>query len=132
VHALAALDGELAGIGPGQALFEEASRLRAKWRLGRGDAAAATEARAIVETLLMRRPNPANELLRARVALAAGDDLAASGRLSRIAELPRATARAQALRESALGLATQLPEKLAADLRARLAPPAPRGLQPCG
>ena len=54
-----------------QALFEEASRLRARWRLATQDPGAGAEAQALLETLLVRRWSAWDALLHARAAIAA-------------------------------------------------------------
>jgi tetratricopeptide (TPR) repeat protein len=118
--ALAALDAELGRIEPGEALFEQASRLRIHWRLAVGDPAAAAEAQAIAETLLSRNWQPQDALLRARAAIAADRPAAAWGALSRIAETLPKHQRAGALVEAALEIVEALPEEAARDLRARL------------
>ena len=118
--AVAALDAELGRIGPGEVLFEEASRLRARWRLATEDPEACAEAQAILEMLLSRSWNAVDALLRARAAIAADRPVAAWGSLSRIAELPRASDQAEVLIERALEIAEALPEEMARDLRIRL------------
>jgi len=118
--AVAALDVGLGRIGPGEALFEQASRLRIHWRLAAQDPAAAAEAQAIAETLLSRSWQPQDALLRARAAIAADRPAAAWGALSRIAETLPKNQRAGALVEAALEIAEALPEETARDLRARL------------
>jgi hypothetical protein len=127
-HALAALDAQLAGSAPGESLFEESSLLRIEWRLEAGDPAAGAEALALAETLLLRRPHPETELLRASAALAAQEPLAARASLERIARLPAPQARAYAAR--ALEIAERLPDEVAGDLRSRLAARAGRAQEP--
>ena len=118
--AVAALDAELGRIEPGEALFEQASRLRVHWRLATEDPEAAAEAQAIAETLLSREWKPQDALLRARAAAAADRPAAAWGALSRIAEALPKQPRAGALVEAALEIAEALPEEAARDLRIRL------------
>ena len=118
--AVATLDPELGRITPGEALFEEASRLRAQWRLAANDPAAAAEAQAIAETLLARNWSPPDALLRARAAVAADRPAAAWGALSRIAEVLPKHKRPEALVEAALEIAETLPDEFARDLRVRL------------
>ncbi|MBW2287404.1 MAG: fused MFS/spermidine synthase, partial [Deltaproteobacteria bacterium] len=118
--AVAALDTELGRFGPGEALFEEASRLRVGWRLAIGDSVAAAQAQSIAETLLVRRWDPQDSLLRVRAAIAAGDPDAAWGSLSQIAKLPRESQQAQALIATALALVDSLPDEAAQDVRDRL------------
>ena len=128
--AVAALDPELGRIEPGEALFEVASRLRVGWRLARKDPAAGAEALAIVETLLAREWSAADELLRARAAIAAGRPEAAWGSLSRIARVLPKNPRAEKLVEAALEIAEAFPEEIARDLRARLRAGRPRPAGP--
>jgi tetratricopeptide (TPR) repeat protein len=120
--AVAALDAELGGIRPGEALFEEASRLRIHWRLATEDAEAAAEAQAIAETLLSRNWGPQDALLRARAAVAADRPAAAWGALSRIAKSLPKRQRSGPLVEAALEIAEALPEEIARDLRSQLQP----------
>jgi predicted membrane-bound spermidine synthase len=124
--AVARLDAELARFEPGDALFEEASRLRANWRLAGQDRAAAAEAQAIVETLISRNWNGTDALLYARAAIAADRPVAAWGSLSQIARALSRQPRAAALAAAALELAEALPEDLARDLRTRLRSGVPR------
>lgn len=124
--ALAALDAELARIGPGEALFEAASRLRVRWRLAKQDPEAGAEAQALMETLLSRSWNPQDALLRARAAIAADRPAAAWGSLGRIATFVQKHPEQEALAESAREVADQLPEELAQDLRRQLRPGRPR------
>jgi tetratricopeptide (TPR) repeat protein len=119
-EAVAALDAELGRIGPGEALFEPASRLRVRSRLAAQDPVAAAEAQAIAETLLSREWQPQDALLRARAAIAAGRPAAAWGALNRIADVLPRYQRAGALVAAALEIAEALPEETARDLRARL------------
>jgi hypothetical protein len=116
----AALDVELGRIGPGEAIFEQASRLRIYWRLATQDPAAAAEAQAIAETLLSRGWLAHDALLRARAAIAAGRPVAAWGALNRIADALPKHPRPKAIAEAALEIAEKLPEELARDLRVRL------------
>ena len=123
----AALDAELGRIEPGEALFDQVSRLRIRWRLAAQNPAAAAEAQAIAETLLSRKWQPRDALLRARAAIAADRPVAAWGALSRIAEAlskrQRPGALAAAMRkiaDAALEIAESLPEEVARELRVRL------------
>jgi spermidine synthase len=116
----AALDAELGRIEPGEALFEQASRLRIEWRLAAQDPEAAAEAQAIAETLISRNWLPWDALLRARAAIAADRPVAAWGALSQLAESLRRQPRAGALVEAALEIAEALPEEAASDVRAQL------------
>jgi len=119
-EALAGLDAELARILPGDALFEEASRLRIGWRLAARDPEAAREALAVAETLLSRSWDAEDALLRARSALAANRPLAAWGSLARIAERLPQRRWARAIAREALAVAESLPDERAEELRARL------------
>jgi hypothetical protein len=118
--AVAALDAELGRIEPGEALFEQVSRLRIHWRLAARGPEAAAEAQAIAETLLVRKWEPQDALLRARAAIAAGRPAAAWGALSRIAEALPKHRRPGPLAAAALEIAEALPEETARDLRVRL------------
>ena len=122
LDAVAALDAELGQIEPGEALFEEASRLRVRWRLATGDPNDGAEALAIVETLLARKWNSTDALLRAQAALVADRPVRAWGALSRIADIPRTNEGVEALLVRALEIAKGLPEETAEDLRIRLSP----------
>jgi spermidine synthase len=121
----AALDAELGRIEPGEALFDQVSRLRIRWRLAERDPEAAAEAQAIAETLLSRKWQPRDALLRARAAIAADRPVAAWGALSRIADALRKHPRPGVLAEAALEIAEALPEEIAGDLRVRLQPRRP-------
>jgi tetratricopeptide (TPR) repeat protein len=116
----AAFDAELGRIEPGEAIFEQASRLRIYWRLATQDPEAAAEAQAIAETLLSREWLVHDALLRARAAIAAGRPVAAWGALSRIAETLPKHQRPKVIAKAALEIAEKLPEELARDLRVRL------------
>jgi spermidine synthase len=130
-NALAAIDAELERIGPGEALFEEASRLRVQWRLEAGTPEAAAEALAIAETLLVRHGRLHDELLRASAAIAANRPSAAWASLERIARLGKAP-EAKGYAERALEIAQALPDEIVGDLRSRLARRAGRGEEPPG
>ena len=119
-EAVAALDAELERIEPGEALFEEASRLRAGWRIARQDPAAGAEAQAIAATLLLRQWSPTDALMHARAAIVAGRPVDAWGSLSLLARaLPNHPKREKLTRDT-LEIAKALPEELAQDLRTRL------------
>ena len=118
--AVANLEKELDRIAPGEALFEEASRLRIGWRLAGQESAAAAEAQSIAETLLVRKWSPEDALLRARAASLAKRPEAAWGSLSRVIDvLPRHPQRAKLLR-SVHGIIETLPARLEQDLLVRL------------
>ena len=118
--AFAAIDAELGRIGPGEPLFEQASRLRIRWRLAAEDPEAAAEAQSIAETLLSRKWQVQDALLRARAAVAADRPTAAWGALSRIADVLSKHPRPRALAEAAREIADALPAEVARDLRVRL------------
>ena len=68
------LEPELAAVPPRHALFLQAGRLRIAWRRASGDPRRAREALDLHETLLVRGPfQPAQILLRAELAILAGD-----------------------------------------------------------
>jgi tetratricopeptide (TPR) repeat protein len=118
--AVAALDSELGRLEPGEPLFEQASRLRIRWRLAAQDPELAAEAQAIAETLLSRTLQLQDVLMRARAAVAAGRFTAAWGALSRVADALPQQQRARALADEALEVAGSLPDELARGLRDRL------------
>jgi hypothetical protein len=117
---VAALDAELARFAAGAPLYEEAIRLRIRWRLARPDPAGGAEAQALAERLLARRWSAEDELLRARAALLAQQPVAAWGSLSRVASALPNHPRAAALAASSLEIAKALPEPLGQGLRSRL------------
>jgi spermidine synthase len=143
--AVRALDGDLARIEPGEALFDAATRLRIAWRLAANGLQAAIEAQMLAETLLLRSWHPFDALLRARAAIRANRPYDAWGSLQRVAHRSTTSQRGQVLAERALEIASELPkdeaerfQTLRDDLarRARRAqpdaaafkrPPAPRG-----
>ena len=118
--AVAALDAELGRIEPGEALFEEASRLRIDWRLATGDPAVGGEALAIAERLVLRQWNPNDALLHARAAILADRPREAWGSLSHIARKLSSYPRRGRIVAAALAVAKALPEDLAQDVSARL------------
>jgi spermidine synthase len=118
--AVAALDPELARIGPGEPLYEAATRLRITQRLVGGGASEATQAEALAATLLSRRWHPYDALLHARAALRANQPLAARGSLQRVADSVAENQRGRVLAERALEIAAELPEDDAASLRLEL------------
>jgi spermidine synthase len=118
--AIEALEGALARIEPGEALFEEASRLRIDWRLAAADPALGGEALAIAERLLLRQWNPADALLHARAAILADRPREAWGSLSQIAKKLSTYSRSARIRAAALEVAKALPAELAEDVTARL------------
>ncbi len=117
---VAALDAELGRIAPGDALFDEASRLRINWRLAAGGPEAGAEALAIADAVLARRWHAGDALLRAAAAIAAERPSSAWGALEDISRLPLGP-QTRALSRQALQLAQALPDEIAGDLRARLA-----------
>jgi hypothetical protein len=118
---VAALDAELARIAPGDALFHEATQLRTLWRVETGDPAACAEGMAIMETGLTYFWRPEDALLHARAAIAAGQPLAASTSLARIAGFALRNERGRDQARRALAIAETLPEGLDPTLRDRLA-----------
>jgi hypothetical protein len=119
-EAVAALEDELARIGPGEAAFEEASRLRVRWRLETKEKEAGAQAQEIAETLLLRAWNPYDALQHARAAVAAGDFATAWGSLHRIAQTLNDFPATQTIASAALEIADALPEEMAREVRARL------------
>jgi hypothetical protein len=115
--AIAARDDALAQIAPGDALFREASRLRAAWRIESGDAAQRTEAVSIMERLLTYAAGPEDALLHARAAIEAGQIDAAWGSLERISALAPVGERGRDIARRALALVDRLPEERASGLR---------------
>jgi predicted membrane-bound spermidine synthase len=118
---VAALDAELARIAPGHALFREASQLRTRWRVKTGDPAACAEGMAIMERRLEYFWHPEDALLHARAALLAGQPIAASASLERIAALASRNERGRDQARRALEIAKALPEDSSVGLRERLA-----------
>ena len=118
--AVADLDDELAQFAPGEALFQEASRLRAGWRLARKDPGAAAEAQAIAEVLLARQWTAADAVLHARAAIAAGHPRDAWGSLSQVARMARRNPVIKPHVEAALQVSDQLPEELRQGVKERL------------
>ncbi len=117
---VAALDAELGRVEPGDALFDEASRLRINWRLASGGPDAGAEALAIADVLLSRRWHASDALLRASAAIAADRPTAAWGALEDISRLPLGP-QARVLARQALEISQNLPDEIAGDLRVRLA-----------
>jgi hypothetical protein len=113
-------DAELASFAPGDALFGEAARLRARWRVESGDRAQAAEAVAIAQRALAHSWSADDALLHARAAAAAGDVTLARGSLELIAALGPPGERGRDLARSALAIAEALPADRTAELRARL------------
>jgi len=74
----------LAVAKPGDALFAEAARLRAAWRVAAGDAGLGREGLALIDQVIARGDRPELLVLRARAALAAGET---GGALESLAEL---------------------------------------------
>jgi len=118
--ALAALDAELATFGPGDALFQEAARLRARWRIERSDPSAGGEATAILESSLIDFWRPEDALWHARAAANAEQPLVAIASLERIAALAPPGARGRDVMRRALAIANTLPDDTAGRVRAEL------------
>jgi hypothetical protein len=118
--AVSALDEELARLRPGDALFQEAARLRAAWRIAAGAPAARAEALAIADVLATRTRDPEVVLLRARAAAAAGRPATAWGALDHLADLLPTGERGRALAQRALEIADELPQDPEDRVRGRL------------
>jgi spermidine synthase len=118
--AVAALDGELARFQPGEALFHEAGRLRARWRLAADGSERSAEAQAIMANLLARKWMGADAILYARAAVAAGRPIDAWGSLSEFARMIGRNPQLRAQIPVALAVSRQLPEDLARSLGERL------------
>ena len=118
--ALAPHDEALAQLAPGDALFRDAARLRAQWRLEEGGPQRSAEALAITERLQSAAASPDDALLHARAALEAGATTAAWASLERVASLAPRGERGRDVARRALALAERLPEERAAGLRVRL------------
>jgi spermidine synthase len=72
-QALAALDSELAAIAASDALYADALRLRARWRIESGEPARAREALGLLDALLPMTHFLPDVILRARASALAGD-----------------------------------------------------------
>jgi hypothetical protein len=114
---VAALDAELARIEPTDALFREASRLRALWRVESGDAKACAEATAIMERWINYFWDSEDALLHARAAAAAGEYVVAWASLARFVDLVPQTERGRDRARRALEIANTLPDEIAVQLR---------------
>jgi spermidine synthase len=82
--ALAALDGPLAAVAPDDPLYEDALRLRALWRVERGDPQRAREALTLLDALLPLSHSASDAVLRSRALRARGDTTLALGLLAAI------------------------------------------------
>lgn len=102
-------DAALAAIPPEHPLFVPALRLRVEGRLRDGGEARAREAMALLEPLLARRHLLPDHLLRARLALRAGDSDAAVASLHEVSTSRFPTGPSARLRAEALALAAALP-----------------------
>ncbi len=120
---LASRDAELASIRPGDPLFEEAAHLRIARMLAAGDPAAAAEAQALAETLLLRGGGLEDQLLRARAAIAAGRQRDARISLRRVANQVGVVESGRALAAQVLQIARLLPDEDFRAIQAELAPP---------
>jgi len=88
--AIRRLDAELAKATPREAAFDPATRLRVGWRIRSGDPELAAEALALIDGVLAVGTEPADLLLRARAAAAAGrHDIALATLEDVAAMLPR-------------------------------------------
>ena len=108
VESVRPLEPELALWGPGDLLYEEALRLRMRWRIASGEREHAAEALAMNDTLLVTSRLPVDLLHRARAARAAGRPEVAWGALEAISRL-RPGPQFDPLRDQALATATRLP-----------------------
>ncbi|TMA22871.1 MAG: hypothetical protein E6J87_25945, partial [Deltaproteobacteria bacterium] len=115
--AVAAIDAELARNVPGDALYREATRLRAQWRVERGDPGAAADAAEILAAMLRSSWEGEGALLHARAAIVAGQIEVAWTALDRIADLAPPTERGRDLARRALVLVERLPEDAARRVR---------------
>jgi spermidine synthase len=118
--AVAARDAVLASWQPGDALYRDAARLRAQWRLEAQDADPAAAA-AIAVQLLASVWSPDDALLHARAALEAGDAASARGSLERVSVMLPGGESGRDLARRALAVADRLPAEEVADLRNRFA-----------
>jgi spermidine synthase len=118
--AVAALDGELARFEPGEGLFQEANRLRARWRLATKAPQMSAEAQAIMGNLVARKWSGVDAILYARAAVGAGRPTDAWGSLCEFARMARSNPHLRAQFPSALEVSGQLPEDLARDVGERL------------
>lgn len=104
---LAALEEELAAIGPDRGLYNEATRLRAIWRVEIGDPDDARDALELTERLLLRSWSARNAFLRARAGALAGEPRETWGALRGLAD--RRGQHRELVRRG-LPLAKELPE----------------------
>lgn len=81
------LEGVLAQVAPNEPLHEPALRLRLAWRLASGDRERAREAIALLDPFMAENATARDALLRARLAVNAGDPPAAYASLLEIAEV---------------------------------------------
>jgi hypothetical protein len=120
------LDASLAGIGGGDALYAEAIRLRAGWRVASGEPERAREARELLGLSLARTFDADDLVLRARAALVAGEPPVALGTLSELQQRlvsvrianPRWLARRARLARDALRVLDEVPVDEAQPARA--------------
>jgi spermidine synthase len=119
--AIAPLDSVLAQLVPGDALYRDAARMRARWRVESGDAEQSSAAAALMERSISYSWSPEDALLHARAAADAGQTAAAIGSLERIALQSGPGERGRDYARRALEIAERLPGDPVAGLRARLA-----------
>ena len=81
------LETDLAAVVTPRPLYEPALRLRIGWRLASGDRDRAREAITLLDTFMADYGTPSHALLRARLALAAGEAPTAYASLLEIADL---------------------------------------------
>ncbi len=118
---LATLETVLARIGPEDPLFEAAARLRVEGLIATGVPEQAAAAEAITQTLLARAWSPADALLRARAAIAAGRVEDARGSLLGVIEQLVVNRHGRVLGDRILELARELPEDDYRSLEVRVA-----------
>jgi len=118
------LDPELAKATPREAAFKPAALLRAGWRVRSGDPALAAEALALVDGVIVMNAAPADLLLRARAAAAAGRRDLAIATLEDVAAMLQRAPTSQPLARAGLAILDTLApasgEDRAAEARARL------------
>ncbi|MFQ5417130.1 MAG: fused MFS/spermidine synthase [Myxococcota bacterium] len=119
-----ALEAVLASAGPGDLAYEDATRLRARWRVAIGDRVAAIDAIDLVDGILLPAQSSHDLLLRARAGRAAGRPDVTASSLERIAGMARRTGRTTpGVLHDAAELAAALPASdRAAALRASFEP----------
>jgi hypothetical protein len=115
------LEGVLAAAVPHEPLYESALRLRLAWRYASGDPALAREAITLFDPFMAESSNARDALLRARLAVAAGDRRAVYASLLEIAEVGVYVSEFQETAREAV--------RLLDELQAAGGPPPPAGLR---